>query len=96
MITIDKLKDYANKLEFDMDDKEYITLQSEFEVLIKQMNLIGELDGLSKVDTLDFPFPLDSAYLRNDIVDLELDRETALMNAKDKLDNSVKVPKVVE
>ncbi len=96
MISIEKLKDYANKLEFTMNEDEYITLQSEFEVLLKQMELIGEIDNLKEVEPLNFPFPLDNSYLREDEVDMELSTKDALMNAKDVLDESVKVPKVVE
>ncbi len=96
MISIEKLKDYANKLEFTMNEDEYITLQSEFEVLLKQMELIGEIDNLKEVEPLNFPFPLDNSYLREDEVDMELSTKDALMNAKDVLDESIKVPKVVE
>lgn len=35
-----KLKDYAAKLMFDMDDSEYETLQEEFRTILKQMDLI--------------------------------------------------------
>ena len=38
MIEIEKLKDYANKLMFDMNDEEYKTLQDEFEIILKQMD----------------------------------------------------------
>ncbi len=96
MISISKLKDYANKLEFDMKDEEYLTLQSEFEVLLKQMDLIGNIEGLSEVEPMNFPFPLNNSYLREDEVDMEISRSDALMNAKDVLDDCVKVPKVVE
>ena len=35
-----KLKDYANKLTFDMNDEEYKTLQEEFEIILKQMRRV--------------------------------------------------------
>ena len=54
MISIEKLKDYAKKLEFTMEEDEYVTLQSELSV------------------------------------------DDALSNAKDKMSNRVKLPKVVE
>ena len=38
MIEKEKLKDYANKLMFDMDDSEYSVLQDEFETILKQMD----------------------------------------------------------
>ena len=40
MIEKEKLKDYAHKLMFDMNDEEYKTLQEEFETILKQMDLI--------------------------------------------------------
>ena len=35
MIEKEKLKQYANKLMFDMDGSEYQTLQEEFDVILK-------------------------------------------------------------
>lgn len=93
---IEKLKDYANKLEFDMKESEYITLQSEFDILLKQMDLIGSIPNLSEYEPLSFPFPLDNAYLRDDESDLELSTKDALSNSKSVYMNQVKVPKVVE
>ena len=52
---IEKLKDYANKLMFDMDDSEYETLALEFEVILKQMDLIDKIDGIEKVEPMFFP-----------------------------------------
>ena len=43
MIPIEKLKDYAKKLEFTMEESEYTTLQSEFEILFKQVDKISEI-----------------------------------------------------
>ena len=43
MITKEKLKVYANKLMFDMEDSEYETLLKEFDVILKQMGKIGEI-----------------------------------------------------
>ena len=40
MIEIETLKKYAGKLLFDMKEEEYETLQKEFDVIIKQMELI--------------------------------------------------------
>lgn len=96
LIEIEKLKDYANKLEFDMKDEEYITLQSEFDILLKQMDLIGSIPNLSEYEPLSFPFPLESAYLREDEKDLELSTNDALSNCKSVYLSQVKVPKVVE
>ena len=96
MISIEKLKDYAKKLEFTMEEDEYVTLQSEFEILFKQVDKIGEIEGLNNYEVMTHPFPLDNAYLRSDEVDMSLSVDDALSNTKDKMSNRVKLPKVVQ
>lgn len=92
---IEKLKDYANKLMFDMDDSEYETLALEFEVILKQMDLIDKIDGIEKVDHMFFPNEDFSLRLRDDEDITVIDTKDALANAKDVLANQIKVPKVV-
>lgn len=96
MISIEKLKNYAEKLEFTMEESEYKTLQSEFDILLKQVDLIDNIDGIKDYEPLDFPFSLDDAYLREDEVSMSISVEDALSNCKDVKDNRVSVPKVVE
>lgn len=96
MISIDKLKDYAKKLEFTMEENEYETLQSEFEILLKQVDLIDKIDGIKDYEPMNFPFPLEDSYLREDEVSMSISKEEALNNCKDVKDNRVSVPKVVE
>lgn len=96
MIEKDKLKSYAKNLEFDMKDEEYTTLQKEFEILFKQMDLLGELEGISNYEPMDFPFPLEDSFLREDEPSMSLSNIDALKNAKDIQDGCVKCPKVVE
>ncbi len=91
----DKLKKYANDLEFDMDESEYKTLMGEFDILLKQVELIENIEGISNYEPMDFPFPLESACLREDKVNMSLAREDALKNSKDVKDGCVKTPKVV-
>lgn len=96
MISVEKLKDYAEKLMFTMEESEYKTLQSEFDILLKQVELIDNIDGIKDYEPLDYPFPLDDAYLREDEVTMSLNVNDALSNCKDVNDNRVSVPKVVE
>ncbi len=96
MIEKEKLKDYAHKLMFDMNDEEYETLQNEFEVILKQMDLIGEIDGISEVEPMTFPFVTNQAKFRKDEVKNTLTTEEAISNAKMVDRNQVRVPKVVE
>ena len=43
MIEKEKLKKYAKLLMFDMKEEEYETLQEEFEIILKQMDLIEQI-----------------------------------------------------
>ena len=86
----------AKKLMFTMDDTEYATLSDEFATILKQMDLIGKIEGIDKVEPLIYPFPLDNVKMREDVVKDELAIEDVLANSGDVLYNQVKVPKVVE
>lgn len=63
-VTKEKLKYYANKLMFDMSDKEYDTLLNEFDVMLKHMDLIGQIKDLEKVEPMSFPFEISNIELR--------------------------------
>ena len=86
----------ASKLMFTMNEEEYDTLSDEFKVILKQMDLIGKIDGISEVEPLIYPFPLDNVMMREDKVVDEMDIDDILANSGDTLYNQVKVPKVVE
>ena len=96
MIEKDKLKEYAHKLMFDMNEEEYKTLQDEFETILKQMDLIGNIDGISNIEPMVYPFELSDVCLREDIVSEELEIDEILSNSGSTLYNQVKLPKVVE
>ena len=89
------LKVLANKLMFTMDESEYDTLQDEFETILKQMDLIGKIKDIDKVEPLIYTVPVD-VCMREDEVCEELELDDILLNSGDKLYNQVKVPKVVE
>lgn len=96
MIAKEKLKDYANKLMFDMNDSEYTTLQEEFDIILKQMDLIGNIPNISKIEPMTFPFKLEEASLREDEVGDYLVVNEVLENAHHQVNDQVKVPRVVE
>ncbi len=89
------LKDAAKRLLFDMSEEEYDTLLKEFDVITKQMNLIGQIEGIDDHEPMAFPFPCETAYLREDIPAKPLSKEDALKNAKNKTAGQIKLPKVV-
>jgi len=90
------LEELANKLMFTMADDEYDTLAQEFEIILKQMDLIGKIDGISEVEPLIYPFPPVDVKFREDEVCEELEIDEILLNSGGNLYNQVKLPKVVE
>ena len=98
MISKSELEILAKRLMFEMNDDEYETLEKEFDVILKQMDLIGNIKNIDNVEPMFFPFELelDDNYLREDIYVNEIDFDDMKINVKDYEDNRVKVPKVVE
>lgn len=94
----EKLKDYAHKLMFDMKEEEYETLQQEFDIILKQMDLIGEIPNIKEVEPMHFPYVTYEAKLRKDevIKNEVLTTGEVLANCEHVLNDQVKVPKVVE
>ncbi|MDD2377728.1 MAG: Asp-tRNA(Asn)/Glu-tRNA(Gln) amidotransferase subunit GatC [Bacilli bacterium] len=95
MITKEKLKNYAEKLMFNMNESEYETLMNEFDVVMEQMDLIGKIKDIEKVEPMTFPYNIYVNQLREDIAKDPLTTDEALQNAKEVKYNQVKVPKVV-
>ena len=89
MIEKEKLKKYAKLLMFD-------TLQDEFEIILKQMDLIAKIPNIQDVKPMTFPFINTDAKLREDEVKDYLTTGEVLANTKHQVDDQVKIPKVVE
>jgi len=96
MIEIEKLKDYARKLMFEMQEEEYKTLQEEFEVILKQMELINKIENIKDIEPMTFPYLNTACKLRNDEIKETLTKEELMLNVREKERNQVKIPKVVE
>lgn len=96
MITKDKLKEYAEKLMFRLEEEQYDTLLREFDVILEQMKLIEDIKEIDGIEPMTFPFELDKVKPREDDNVETIDTEMALSNAKEKIGTEVKVPKVVE
>ena len=92
----EKLEVLANNLLFTMDDSEYETLSDEFDIILKQMDLIGEIKDINSVEPMFYPFPLDNVSMREDEVLEGLEIDDILLNCGSTLYNQVKLPKVVE
>lgn len=94
-ITKENIQDYALKLMFKMKDNEFEAFEKEFETILKQMDLIGQIKGIENVEPLVFPFKLNDVKLREDIATSTLTSEEAVKSAKEVVYDEVKVPKVV-
>ena len=93
---INVLKDAAKRLLFDMSDSEYETLLKEFDIITKQMEIIGSDKSLDSLEPMVFPFECTTSYLREDEPEEPLNREVALRNSKRKIGGQIKLPKVVQ
>ena len=78
------------------DRNEYQTLLNEFDIIVKQMNVIGENKKIDEYDPMTFPFDVYVTYLREDIAATPLSRDEALRNAQHKAGGQIKLPKVVQ
>ena len=81
---------------FDMKDEEYETLLKEFDVILKQMELIGNIDNISDVEPMTFPYELEEVELRDDKISRNIEIEDALSNTGSKKGREIRVPKVVD
>lgn len=95
MISIEKLKDLANRIKFDMELEEYQTLQVEFENLLNQMDLIGEIENIDDLEPMTFPYELEGIGYREDEVNDTSTVDEVLSNVKEKQANMIKTKKVV-
>ena len=97
MKTINKatLLDIANKLMFDMENEQYDTLIDEFDVILKQMQIISEIPSVDELEPMTFPFDVKTTFLREDVASTPLKNEEALKNADKVTNGQIRLPKVV-
>lgn len=89
------LKDASHRLLFDISDEEMKLLLNEFDVLIKQFELLKDIENVNEVVPMTFPYEIFNDYLREDVPSDVLTKEEALKNAKNVKDGQIKLPKVV-
>ncbi len=94
-VDMNLLKNCANNLMFEMKEEEYKTLLGEFDILLKQMDVFKDIEGLNEVTPMTFPFDCHNSYLREDEPSNPLTKEEVLKNAKEVLDDQIVLPKVV-
>jgi Asp-tRNA(Asn)/Glu-tRNA(Gln) amidotransferase C subunit len=94
-INLPLLKDASTRLLFTMTDAQYDLLIIEFDILLKQMALIGEISGVDDTTPMSFPFTVTTSHMRKDEVGGTLTQVEALKNAASQIDGQIKLPKVV-
>lgn len=92
----DVLKLTAKKLMFEMDEKQYDALLADFEILLKQIQLLNEVPNIDEAQPLCFPYDMVSTSLREDVVCDVLTTEEALKNSKNYKDGQILLPRVVK
>lgn len=97
MKKIDKtlLLDASTRLLFVMTDSQYDVLINEFDILLKQMELIGKIEGVDQVIPMTFPFNQHTSKLRDDQPGKTLNQSEATQNASFVSEGQIKLPKVV-
>ena len=70
--------------------------ESGIDVVLKQMDLIGNIEDINSVEPMTFPFELDSVELRDDSESRNIEIEDALSNTGSKKGREIRVPKVVD
>jgi aspartyl-tRNA(Asn)/glutamyl-tRNA(Gln) amidotransferase subunit C len=97
MKKIDKalLIDASTRLMFVMTDQQYEVLINEFDILLKQMALIGKIDGVDALTPMTFPIHVKGLGLRADDIGQTLTQQEATSNAHHVSEGQMKLPKVV-
>ena len=95
MVTKEKLKEYAARRMFEMDDEGYLRTLKEFETIEKHMDLIGNIKNIKNVEPMTFPYVIYHSNFREDVAKDCLTSKDVLLNSKDTKADQVKVPKVV-
>ena len=89
------LKEVAAKLMFDMDEDQYDTLLKEFDIIIKQMEIIGTIPNVDEVEPMTFPYAETTTNLREDNVIECLDKQDVFKNTNDVVNDQIRLPRVI-
>lgn len=94
-VTKEVLQESAQKLMFTLTDEELEKLVKEFEIIQKQMELIGEIPGVDETEPMTFPFDVTTSNMREDVAKDTSSKDELLKNASDVVDGQIRLPKVV-
>lgn len=94
--TLKMIDDYASKLLIGLTEEEKKMIQEEFDSIDSNIDLINNIEGISDVEELSFPYDMEVTELRNDeeVIDT-IDIDTLLSNCDRTEGREIEVPKVV-
>ena len=95
-VSKETLKTAAKKMMFELSDEECENLLAEMDIIISEMNLIRDIEGVDEQEPMVFPFDVTNSYLREDIPTSILTKEEALKNSKDVVDGMIGLPRVIK
>ena len=87
---------YADKLLIGLTEEENKMVLDEFEKIDETINLINDIKGIKDVEPMSYAIDDFVCALREDIVEESVDIDDLLSNCDVKLNDEIKVPKVVE
>lgn len=94
--TKEMINDYADKLLIGLTEEETDMIQSEFDTIEKNMDLINEIPNIKEVEPLSYPFEMILDTLRSDDdISEEVPIDDLLSNCGNYEGREVEVPKVV-
>ena len=94
--TKEKINKYASDLLIGLTNEERDMIQSEFDEIEKNMELINNIPNIKDVDIMSYPFDMEVSDLRSDDeVGQQIDIKDLLSNCDKVEGREVEVPKVV-
>ena len=89
------LKEISQRLLFSFTEEEYVLLEGDFKIFLKQCELVTSIKEIDEFDPISFPYLLDDACFREDEIKKPLDKKEVLKNSNNKEDDYIVVLKVV-
>ncbi len=94
--TEEMIDNYADKLLIGLTEEERKMIQTEFDDIEKDMELINDIPNIKDVEVLSYPFEMEVSELRSDDNEgKEIPIDELLRNASRVEGREVEVPKVV-
>lgn len=93
-ITKQVIEECAEGLLFELSPNQVKDIEEGFAAILSQMEYLN-VPGVDEVEAMTFPFEKHQDQMREDKPEEPLQAASALKNAKNRLGNQIKLPKVV-